>query len=189
MNNIKISILYKYCSMSKTYRYKIFPAVLEELIAFASVHRFDEPQDFKDSWDEWVKENNELISREKLRLENLGYKGNVTEKMYKSIRYYYKNKSMQKTEPVKRRKYISLDKKLVENIDTFIDTHGIKKKPSDGFNEFMEKEEYKNIIATDKNRLQEKGITEDDFNARIKKTYKNRYFIRQKKGPFILTRN
>jgi len=39
---------------SVTYRYKLDPVVLNQLITFADTHRYDEPLIFKEEWDKWV---------------------------------------------------------------------------------------------------------------------------------------
>ena len=59
--------------------------------------------------------------QEARNLENLGYRGDVKTKMYKSVRYYYKDKSDKKVDPKKRRVYISLDGDILDSIDSHID--------------------------------------------------------------------
>ena len=49
-----------------------------------------------------AKTNKEIINLESDRLLRLGYTGNVGTKMYKSARYYFKNKSTKKKEAKKR---------------------------------------------------------------------------------------
>ena len=49
--------------------------------------------------EEWKEENIEVIDRETSYMINMGYEGDVVNKMYKSARYYFKNKSTEKTKP------------------------------------------------------------------------------------------
>ena len=90
----------------KIYRYKFSNGFLPNLLDFARIHRYDEPTDFKEQWDLWTKNNKEIIDREKNYLNSMGYEGDVLKKMYKSARYYFKNKSLEKVKPKKRRQYI-----------------------------------------------------------------------------------
>ena len=53
--------------MSEIYRYKFTPNIVEKLKHFSGVNRFDEPEQFKEARDEWVKENDEIISREETK--------------------------------------------------------------------------------------------------------------------------
>ena len=168
--------------MEQVYRFKFSNNTLEELVKFGDTHRYDEPEMFKVEWDKWVKDNNEMISRENEYLKTKGYKGDIVNKMYKSVRYYFKNKSLEKKEVKKRKKYSSLSKDLLKNIDNFIDSEGIKTKPSDSYEKFIKLEKYQSDIKIEKTRLD--NMNDDEFYKKLKKTYKNRYFIRQKKSEF-----
>lgn len=166
--------------MEQVYRFKFSNNTLEELVKFGDTHRYDEPEMFKEEWDKWVKDNNEMISRENEYLKTKGYKGDIFNKMYKSVRYYYKNKSLEKKEAKKRKKYSSLSKDLLKNIDKFIESEGIKTKPSDSYEKFIVHETYKSNIEVEERRLE--NMANEEFYKKLKKTYKNRYFIRQKKS-------
>ena len=165
-----------------TYRYKLDDNILQEIVDFSSVHRYDDPDTFREAWDEWIKDNIEAINREQERLRNIGYMGDVKMKLYKSARYYFKNKPLNKpvnkSETVKRRKYISISKNFIARIDEHIDNIGLNIKPSEGYLEFLE--ENKTLISEEKIKLNSK-ISNDDIEAKIKKTYKNRYFIKSNK--------
>ncbi len=59
--------------INNIYRYKfdvVFMLLIED---YARKHRYDEPGLFYDSWLDWVKDNIDVIEREKHRLEALGY--------------------------------------------------------------------------------------------------------------------
>ena len=60
--------------MEQVYRFKFSNNTLEELVKFGDTHRYDEPEMFKEEWDKWVKDNNEMISRENEYLKTKGYK-------------------------------------------------------------------------------------------------------------------
>ena len=146
----------------KTYRYKFSKAFLENLKEFTRIHKFDDPKIFKEHFDEWKDENKEVIGREELYMKNMGYEGDVISKMYKSARYYFKNKSNEKVKPKKRRQYIGIDITL------------------DAYTQFIEKESNKIILTSEKARLKGFGLDEDGVNKKFKKTFKNRYFLKFK---------
>jgi hypothetical protein len=169
----------------KTYRYKFSKAFLENLKEFTRIHKFDDPKIFKENFDEWKDENKEVIAREELYMKNMGYEGDVISKMYKSARYYFKNKSNEKVKPKKRRQYIGIDITLKDKMDEFIE----KKinaaaeecpKPADAYTQFIEKESNKIILTSEKARLKGFGLDEDGVNKKFKKTFKNRYFLKFK---------
>jgi len=186
----------------KVLRFKFDSDFITDLTSFAKIHQFDQRNDYKEAWDKWCVDNSEIVSREKMRLESLGYTGNVIEKMYKSSRYYFRTKSLAPVEPVKRRKYLSIGGDMLDAIDNHInnyltsDVESNKHTPALGFADFTEKNQ--KLIADTVKMLSEKDtekdtekddeedvvvdktanlITSDEANKKIKKTYKNRYFV------------
>jgi len=157
---------------SHIYRYKFSPEFTNKLLAFIDIHRFDSAPIFKDEWHKWYAGNGELVQRENRRLVELGYVGDVSDKMYKSARYYYKNKPTVSRRPQKRRKYIRLSGDILALMDDHIGDN--REKPSVSFQMFMEK--HKEQMASLKTELREKGVKNEDFDIKIKKTFKNRYF-------------
>lgn len=160
------------------YRYKFTDEIIIEIHDFAKIHQFDERKDFKDAWNNWIIENDSLISTEVQRLIELGYEGDVIDKMYKSARYYFRKKTTEKKEPNKRRNYIGLQKELLESMDNHI-KNNIKNedyKPSIGFDNFCK--ENLNLLKIEINKLIHFNITDtQEIKNKIKKTYKNRYFM------------
>ena len=75
---------------SKIYRFKFADPVVDEISKFAQLHRDDDRIVFKEAWNEWVVENQDLISDEKQRLTTLKYTGEIEDKMFKSARYYFR---------------------------------------------------------------------------------------------------
>jgi hypothetical protein len=159
------------------YRFKFTEDFITELYNFSKIHQYDERKDFKEAWKLWVEDNEALITTESERLTDLGYDGDILDKMFKSARYYFRKKSTDKKEPMQRRKYISVNRELLEAMDRHIEKHihDDDYKPKTGFicfckeNEPLLKENITKICEQDMTYL--KLIEE-----KIKKTYKNRYF-------------
>ena len=168
---------------SKTYRYKFSESFKNELMGFSRIHKYDEPTTFKDNWDIWCKDNKTIIDNEITILKNNGYTGNALVKMYKSVRYYFKNKSDVKKEVKQRRQYLGLSPEFREAVDTHIQNVALRRelKPSIGFVDFMDQVVYSELIRSEKLRLESYNFTKEDINNKFKKSYKNRYFLEQKK--------
>jgi hypothetical protein len=164
------------------YRYKFTEEMMNNLTEFAGTHRFDEIPIFREQWARWYTRNKTSIDEENAHLIKIGYTGDIHEKMYKTVRYYLKNKSVEKKEPKKRRKYIQVDKDILNIMDSHISNFGITKniKPAFAYNNFMSLSEYSNELTNEITRLMELGLNEPEADAKIKKTYKNRYFTQQK---------
>ena len=160
------------------YRYKFTENFMEQLYEFSKIHQYDERKDFKEAWKIWVEENENIINTETTRLNHLGYNGNVINKMFKSARYYFRNKTTNKKEPKQRRPYISVTRDLLNAMDEHIEKNRYNEdyQPKTGFilfckaNEAILKETLANVV--------EQGITDSEvIQEKIKKTYKNRYYI------------
>jgi len=160
------------------YRYKFTNEFTDELFKFSKIHQYDHRKDFKEAWERWIEDNSELVDGEVRRLNDLGYEGDVIDKMFKSARYYFRKKSTEKKEPVKRRVYVGTQKELLEEMDLHIKNHinSGDFKPSDGFDEFCK--ENIDLLKEQVSLLYKTGITDsNEIKAKIKKTYKNRYFL------------
>ena len=161
------------------YRYKFTPNIVDLLTEFGKTHQYDPKKVYKDAWNEFIINNNEVLEREERRLNSLGYEGDCYDKMYKSARYYFRKKSLTKKEPKQRRKYISCDRDMLdamdEHINNGINNQGNNFKPSDGYDDFVTSNQ--NIVVEEITRMIENGFTEKTaIIKKIKKTYKNRYF-------------
>ena len=156
------------------YRYKFSEEVAEELDRFSKVHQYDDRVTFKEAWTEWTNDNEDLISAEVRRLTNLGYEGDAVDKMYKSARDYYRKKSTVKKTPAVRRNYVSVQKELLEAMDEYILQNNSK--PAVGFVDFCRA--HMELLKAEIDILRTHGITErQEIQNKIKKTYKNRYFM------------
>jgi len=164
------------------YRYKFSQELIELIFAFSKIHEHDNRVDFKEAWERWIEENDELINNEVERLTKNGYKGNVMDKLYKSARYYYRKKGTEKKAPIGRRKYQSLNKDLIKLMDDHINESLQENdfKPSTAFTEFcgiqsqMIKEQIDTYLGN--------SLSREEVTNKIKKTYKNRYFIQINKN-------
>jgi hypothetical protein len=160
------------------YRYKFTDDFTSELFKFSKIHQYDERKDFKEAWTNWMEENDDIVNQEYRRLKELGYDGDIFDKMFKSARYYFRKKSTEKKAPAKRRVYVGAQKDLLEAMDEHIKLNISSGdfKPSDGFDEFCK--ENVNILKEEITVLCRAGLTDpNEIKAKIKKTYKNRYFL------------
>lgn len=162
------------------YRYKFTQEFMNEIYQFAKIHQYDERKYFKEAWEVWMETQSELVNSEVNRLTTLNYQGDIIDKMFKSARYYFRKKGTVKKEPLQRSSYVAVNKDLLDAMDQHIMTNIIKKdyKPSDGFMDFCNTniELLKEEVAR---LFEEEGLQKDakTVEKKIKKTYKNRYFI------------
>jgi len=178
-------------------RFEFSTEIIDHVAAFAQMHQYDDRKTYKEAWTEWMA-NNEiaaLFHAEVKRLTELGYKGDVADKLYKSGRYYFRQKtygfpnlSLQ-PEPmgvrgalVAPRRYVLLSRELLSAMDDHIE-RGLRQQtdftPAKGFAEFAlgaDVASYHSEIA----RLSEIMPTGEAVGDKIKKTYKNRYFMLSK---------
>lgn len=170
-------------SKSKIYRFKFTPTFSLAVEEFSRIHRFDKPKDFKDAWDTWKEDNNKLIQGELNVLKNKGYEGDIYQKIYKSARYYHKNKSNKEKKQKKRKVYFSINRNILTDMDNQISKYLKNKdsKPSIGFQNYMENID-KDVLSREIMLLKNCGYeTNEEVLNKFKKTYKNRYFIQTKK--------
>jgi hypothetical protein len=160
------------------FRYKFSDQFTKPLYQFSKIHQYDHRKDFKEAWNRWIEENEELINTEVKRLTELDYKGDIFDKMFKSARYYFRKKSTDKKVPQKRRSYVGIQSELLEAMDKHINAN--KKndnyKPSSGFDEFCKQNI--EILKVEVVNLCKSGLKDsEEIKNKIKKTYKNRYFM------------
>ena len=180
----------------KIFRFKLSTEINDALAQFTSLYRYNDRKELKENWSKWCQENTDIILNEERRLLNLGYTGNCVDKMFTSVRYYHikkankpvsntsnesneineSNKNNDSSSTTKKRKYFTLDKSFLVIIDEHIRVNINNKnfKPAKSFNNFIEIQ--KDTIKELCDVFVTKGFTEDEFNIKLKKTYKNRYF-------------
>ena len=139
------------------FRYKFSSDMTDELFRFAKIHQYEDRETFKESWASWVQDTDEMIQLETDRLRADNYRGNILVKMFKSTKYYFCNKSMAETKPVKRKAYDESNRELLDLMDAFVlSVYTIP--PKHGFAQFCTL------------------YTKDESDARLKKMFKNRHY-------------
>lgn len=156
--------------MNKTYRFKFTSRFADLLNNFAKIHEFDERSDFKEAWKSWCLENYSIINHESILHEIKGYKGDINTKMYNSVRYYYRKKSIDIKTSHKRKSYSHIDKNILLSIDHFI-LQNSSLKPSLCFDLFCETFHFRN----------NNSLNDNNFKLLLKKTFKNRFYFLTKK--------
>lgn len=160
------------------FRFKFTEAFMADLYKFSKIHQYDHRKDFKEAWTIWIEENDDIIDEEVRRLVDLGYDGDILDKMFKSARYYFRKKSPVTVEPKQRRQYISVSRELLEAMDTHIKINiGLPDyQPKIGFVSFYE--ENNSLIEETFRSFYQQNIKDREFiQLKLKKTYKNRYFM------------
>jgi hypothetical protein len=161
------------------YRYKFTYEFTEELYKFSKIHQYDDKNDFKEAWNIWIKDNDDIVSQEVRRVTNLGYNGNIITKMFKSARYYFRKKNTEKKQPIERRNYLGVQKEILDSMDKHIETNiknNSKYKPADAFHSYCN--EHVDTIKVEIKNLLKLGLNDpNEIKNKIKKTYKNRYFL------------
>ena len=151
---------------------------MEELHNFSKIHQYDHRKDFKEAWVKWTESNQDIITKEVERLMALGYQNEddiVDDKMFKSARYYFRKKSVIRPEPKQRRQYIGVDHELLAAMDNHIiaNIYNNDYKPKTAFIMFCKENEDVLKQTISKLSIQDAKLIQD----KIKKTYKNRYFM------------
>jgi hypothetical protein len=88
--------------ITKTFRFKTDNLLQEELEYFAKVHQFDEKKSLKENFKKWTEQENisKLLEQESQRLESLNYQGNITKKLFTSLKYYHIKNLKTQTLPI-----------------------------------------------------------------------------------------
>lgn len=161
-----------------TFRFKFTPDFNNHLLSFAKLHQYDDRATYKEEWDKWVLSNDSIIHDEIMYLKANGYDGDILQKMYKSGRYYFRNKTSTEDEPKQRRKYIPIDKDIIDlmdrNIILHVETSSIFK-PAISYEKFCL--DQSSVLQDETQRLIELDLNRCDIASKLKKTYKNRYFL------------
>ena len=170
--------------------------MIELTKAFTEVHRYDDRKTYKEAWTAWLAHNEiaALLANEVTRLSTLGYKGDVANKLFKSGRYYFRTREptvpsiAPHTPPSQRlgRAYVLLNHQLLDAMDDHIecglrrDAHAYT--PAIGYAEFCKTWMNVDYYSREVTRLSEIMPTGEAVHDKLKKTYKNRYFMMTKHG-------
>jgi hypothetical protein len=156
------------------YRYNFAPSFITKLYEFSKIHQYDDRKSFKEAWIIWKNDNTDIVEEETDRLIDMKYDGDIPDKMFKSARYYFRKKNISKPEPKERRNYVTVQKKLLDVMDRYI-REKLDTKPSDSFLEFCQT--HPDDLREEVSELLKYQLGREEIINKIKKTYKNRYFI------------
>lgn len=180
---------------SKTFRFKISNSELyDEIVQFSKTYKYSTNEVLKQQYERWCNQDNIwcMIHNEEIMLRRNGYdlnNNNIHQKIYKSIKYYHiknmlNNTSFQSSNESKKNKTnnikLRFSSELIYLVKQYIEDsyNNDEFKPSLCFNTFCEK--YNEQINTEKNNYDDE-ITEKEFNQKLKKMFKNQYFMKYKK--------
>jgi Fe-S cluster biosynthesis and repair protein YggX len=160
-----------------TFRFNFSKEFNKELGYFAKLHKHEDRIEFKENWQKWIEDNEPLINEEKKRLVNLGYEGDIENKMFTSVRYYFRQKPLrpEQREKERERERIAVSKELLQQIVQHIKNNNFNEDytPQIAYEEFCN--QYTELITTE---IQELNINDDKFlQNKIKKTYKNKFYV------------
>jgi hypothetical protein len=202
-------------------RFEFSQELVQVVTAFANVHRYDDRKTYKEAWAQWMSgaEVADLFNAEVARLKALGYKGDAADKLFKSGRYYFRQKTygpgnvVPRTPPpnlslhtpppnlslhtdpkplgvrgalVAPRKYVTMDRALLGAMDAHIERSmqsNPEYTPAIGFSEFCKTHAGDAVLTSEVARLFHRMVSKTDADAakeiheKLKKTYKNRYFM------------
>ena len=170
----------------KTFRFTHDPEVMDAVTRFAKIHQYDDRHEYKEAWKEWCDENREMLETEARRLSAAGYEGDVYDKLFKSGRYYFRNKRAEKIAPAERKKYVGLGRDTLRAMDEFILSEMLPVdgqsviSPATAFNLFCERSQ--SVLRVEISALlNDHGLDDHEVADKIKKTFKNRYFQKVRK--------
>jgi len=161
-----------------TYRFKFNKELLDSIKEFSKLHSNDNCDDFLDAFHLWKRVNNEIISLEEKRILDLGFNGNIEEKIYKSARYYFKNKknTTYKLNKQLKTNYIPRNPVFFKMMETYINKNPIK--ASLLYKEFINETDT-NILSeinTEIVRLKTFELNQTECLQKIKKMFNNAYY-------------
>lgn len=178
----------------QTNRYKFTNEITDMLSDFAKLHQYDERKDYKEAWNNWIKEEEvcKKLEDEKSRLIKLGMNEDVMSRLYKSSRYYYRKKvNNPNVVPKERKKYEGfptevlrkMDAQIIREINGKIDMTENDKiisrfTPADSFELYLKEnpESVNNLLSETIESAEARRIETTAAVNRLKKTYKNRFY-------------
>lgn len=196
----------------RTYRFKYTPDFQQRLSEFAIKHADKPKKEFDACFKNWCSINQQHVDNEYETLVNQGYNRDFQHRMYLSVRYYFRNKQNKqnkndndndndnadnmmnrsgkqvrcKSDKKKTKlKYVRMADELKTLMKQHIyDNMGVNKSPKEMFGLFHNSanEEIRRFLKSEKTKLQENGYSDKDVLFRIKKTYKNQYFVALRKS-------
>ena len=162
-----------------TYRFKFNRDLLNSIKEFSKIHSEDNCDDFLEAFQDWKIANKQIIKKEEERIIHLGFKGNIEEKIYRSARYYFKNKKKNmcklKQKSIKTN-YIQRNNKFFTMMVEYIKQTPIK--ASLLFKQFINEtdEVISSEIKKEFCRLRSFELTQEECLQKIKKGFNNAYY-------------
>lgn len=172
----------------QTFHHNFSEEIAERFMYFATLHRYDDRKTFKEAWQKWILEEDVAadIQTEIQSLEANHYAGNIMDKMFKSVRYYYRKKPITPNPPTTRKEYVAFPVSILENMDKHIIETMIQHtnpvttqcgiSPAKAFDLYIQR--LKQEHQQQQHPEQDQPIVIDI--PKYKKTYKNRFFIASK---------
>ena len=196
----------QYMQVPSIFRFKLKEEIINLINKFAIIHQNDDRKTYKQEWSKWFIENNVVLEEEISRLTRLGYFGNIEYKMFNAGRYYFRKKELKGKNnknddnddggiKKKRKIYTPINHEVINAMDNHINASilnvdkKLKFKPADGYDDFckthinllkpiIKQMIYNQIVSESSNN---NNNNNNDISliiiSKIKKTYKNRYFI------------
>ena len=187
-NNINNNNNSPVSARARVLRFEFSTALIEHVAAFANLHQYDDRKTYKEAWTAWMT-NDEiaaLLKTEIARLNDLGYKGDVLDKLFKSGRYYFRTReptvpscALASCALAPARKYVLLNRQLLDAMDEHIE-RGVRSEtytPASGFADFCNMHADDDVLKAEVASLSERLSSVQAVHAKLKKTYKNRYFM------------
>lgn len=113
-------------SSSILFRFPLSKDTTELIFEFSKIHQYDDRKQYKEEWHKWIQIDDikEQIDIECERLKSQGFSGNITNKLFVSARYYYRNMTdiptHYKPETVSRKEYTTTSKPFLKIMDNWI---------------------------------------------------------------------
>jgi len=167
----------------KQFRFDYTDEFSELLGEFAKVNQYENRQTYKKNWIIWKEENQNIYENEIARIKSAGYPGNIEEKIFESVRYYYRKKLNRKKEnktriDKKEEKLKGLSSQIKQSMDNHMKIYILDNlSPAEAFDNFCKS--YLSEIEREIYRL--KNITKMKLDPisitlKFKKAYKNRFY-------------
>lgn len=168
-------------------RFKFSDNIVTLINNFSIKNKSLERKEYKKEWNHFMEFNDRVINEEIERIKNLGYNECVKDKMFKAGRYYFRKKytdtGMPEANSVmpshvtvpKKRAYIKISSNLLNSMDTHIQKNINNKSYTPANGHKMYCLNHMELLRKEKKEIGMDSI--DMFLGKIKKTYKNRYFL------------
>lgn len=178
----------------QTHRFVLQQHVTDILVEFAKIHQFDDRKDYKEAWETWTTDEDisPILKKEAERIQEIGFRGDIINKMFVSVRYYYRKKQTKtltdnNDSDKSIRGYQSVPKEVFNMIDEHIKSQ-LKKhvqknnniikstvSPAKGFENFCSENKtlFLNQLPPNTSPTNE---AMNEIVSKLKKSYKNRFY-------------